>query len=208
MSVIPNFTNANATTSFFTLNGSGGGGGGIPLNLSTNTITASTITVQALTTSTINGGAYPPAASSGMNLIFWADQTNTSANGTLAVVSQYSNVIINNGITINSNGTNDASLTLPTTGSYMIDVQGWICGSGTGLTRVNGIRSGSNVYDRYRGWDVNCAIGFARYVWNGFQAGDILQIHKNQNNGGNYTANVDIDLQADEWGPIAIYRLA
>ena len=201
MSVIPNFTNANVTTPFFAT--SGGGGGGVP-----DPLIVSTISTQALTVSSINGGAYPPPGGSGMNLIFWADQTNTSVNGSLGVVSQYSNVVINNGITINSNGTTDASLTLSASGSYMIDVQGWICGSGTGLTRVNAVRVGSNVYDRYRGWDVNCQTGFARYVWNGFEAGDILTIHKDQNNAGTLTSNVAVDFQVDEWGAIAIYRLA
>ncbi len=144
-----------------------------------------------------------------MSMMFWADQTNTTGNGVLSIVSQYSNVVVNNGIVINNNGTSNATLSLPASGTYMIDVQGWICGSGTGVTRVVGSRGGlGTVYDRTKGWDINCGVGFARYVWDGFQANDVLEIFKNQNNGGTFTSNVSNSTTVDEWGAIGIYRIS
>ncbi len=154
-------------------------------------------------------GPAGPTTSGSMRMMFWADQTNTTTNGALAIVNQYSNVVVNNGLVINNNGTSNATLSLPLTGTYVIDVQGWICGDGTGVTRVVGSRGGlGTIYDRTKGWDVNCAIGFARYVWNGFQSNDVLTIYKNQNNGGTFTSNVSNSTVVDEWGAIGIYYVS
>ena len=144
-----------------------------------------------------------------MRMMFWADQTNTNGYGVLAIVNQYSNVVVNNGLVINNNGTSNATLSLPLTGTYVIDVQGWICGTGNGVTRVVGSRGGvGTIYDRTKSWDVTCGIGFARYVWDGFQSNDVLEIYKNQNDGGTFTSNVSNSTVVDEWGAIGIYYVS
>lgn len=142
-----------------------------------------------------------------MSLVLWVDQTNTLTNNVVSVVSEYSNVVVNNGITINSNGTSNASLTLSQSGTYIFDIQGWICGAGTGETKVVATRDGSTIYDRSRGWDIACAVGGARYCWDGFQSNDVIQIYKNVNNAGALTSNVSNSPTVDQWGPIAIYSV-
>lgn len=195
MSIAPNQSHASIGSPFWASVESGGGGTG-PTGPAGSTGPT--------------GPQGPTGASStgALTLIFWADQTNTNANGSLAIVDRYSNVILNNGITINNNGTSNASLTLPSTGSYLIDVNGWICGSGTGVSRVVATRGGSNVvYDRTRGWDVGCAVGNAKYFWNGFQSNDVLQIYKNVNNTGTFTSSISNSATQDGWGQIAIYSI-
>lgn len=193
MSLLPNQSYASVGVPFWTPIDSSGGSGAGP-------------TGPAGSTGPTGPQGPTGASSSGaLTLMFWADQTNTNANGSLAIVDRYSNVIINNGITINNNGTSNASLTLPASGTYLIDVNGWICGSGTGVSRVIGTRGGSTVYDRTRGWDVGCAVGNAKYLWDGFQSNDVLQIYKNVNNTGTYTPSISNSTQQDGWGQIAIY---
>lgn len=203
MSILFNQTNIAPRTSFFSTI-SGGGGGSVPDPLS-----ISTILTQALTVSSINGGSYPPGSGSGMNLVFWADQTNTITDNILSVVSQYSNVIVNNGITITENNTSNAALRLSEGGTYRFDVAGWVCGSGNGTNRVVATRGSNVVYDRSRCWNpVVCAVGSQQFLWDGFQANDVIQIYKNQNNSGTFTSNVDVSATVDEWGSISIYRIA
>lgn len=154
-------------------------------------------------------GPAGPTTSGAMRMMFWADQTNTNGYGVLAIVNQYSNVVVNNGLVINNNGSSNATLSLPLTGTYVIDVQGWICGTGNGVTRVVGSRGGvGTIYDRTKSWDVTCGIGFARYVWDGFQSNDVLEIYKNQNDGGTLTSNVSNSTTVDEWGAIGIYYVS
>lgn len=223
MSVLFNQTNINATTAFFETIGSGT----MPIS-SFTTLSASSFTVSSingvvpgggsvvssftnlytstLTVSSING-AVPGGGSAGLSLVFWADQTNTVTDNALSVVSQYSNVIINNGITINSNGTSNASLTLSQTGSYLFEVSGWYCGSGNTLNRVVATRAGNTVYDRRKAWgEIGCGVGSQKFYWDGFQSGDVIQVLKNVNNGGTFTSNTSNSATSDEWGSIAIYK--
>ena len=192
MSVLPNQSFASIGQPLWSAYGSGGGSGPTGPAGSTGP----------------TGPQGPTGASStgALTLVFWADQTNTNANGSLALVNQYSNVIINNGITITDNGGSNTTLTLPASGTYLIDVHGWICGSGTGVSRVTATRGGRDVvYDRSRGWDVTCAVANAKYLWDGFQSNDVIQIYKNTNNSGTYTSSISNSATVDEWGSIQIY---
>lgn len=154
-------------------------------------------------------GPTGPASVGGMSLVFWADQTNTNGNGVLAVVDQYSNVIVNNGITISNNGTSNAALVLSESGTYRFDVAGWVCGSGNGTNRVVATRTGSGVvYDRSRGWgEIACGVGSQQFLWDGFLSNDVIQIYKNQNNAGTLTTSISNSATVDEWGPISIYKV-
>ena len=152
-------------------------------------------------------GSTGPASVGGISLVFWADQTNTLTDGTLSLVDRYSNVIVNNGITITSNNSSNASLTLSADGTYRFDVAGWVCGSGNGTNRVVAIRGGSNVYDRSRGWgEIACGVGSQQFLWDGFLSNDVIQVYKNQNNNGTIS-DVSNSVTVDEWGPISIYYL-
>jgi len=196
MSVLPNQSHASVGVPFWAPTGSGGSAG--PTGPQGPQGPEGPI-----------GATGPTGASStgALTLLFWADQTNTTANGSLAVVDTYSNVIVNNGITITSNATSNASLTLSASGSYIFEIGGWICGSGTGVNRLTATRDGSNVvYDRSRGWgETSCGVGIPKFFWDGFQSNDVIQIYKNANNTGTFTSNVSNSATVDEWGPIAIY---
>ena len=165
-----------------------------------------TLSASSFTVSSINGAA-PGGGSAGLSLIFWADQTNTLTDNVLSVVTQYSNVILNNGITINSNASSNASLTLSQTGSYLFEVSGWYCGSGNTTNRVIATRAGNTVYDRRKMWgEIACGVGSQKFFWDGFEANDVIQIFKNVNNGGTFTSNTSNSATSDEWGSIAIYK--
>jgi hypothetical protein len=164
------------------------------------------LSASSFTVSSINGAA-PGGGSAGLSLIFWADQTNTLTDNVLSVVTQYSNVILNNGITINSNASSNASLTLSQTGSYLFEVSGWYCGSGNTTNRVIATRAGNTVYDRRKMWgEIACGVGSQKFFWDGFEANDVIQILKNVNNGGTFTSNTSNSATSDEWGSIAIYK--
>ena len=195
MSVLPNQSHASVTAPLWN-SVTNGGGTGPTGPAGSNGPTGPT-------------GPAGGGSSGAMRMMFWADQTNTNGYGVLAIVNQYSNVVVNNGLVINNNGTSNATLSLPLTGTYVIDVQGWICGTGNGVTRVVGSRGGvGTIYDRTKSWDVTCGIGFARYVWDGFQSNDVLEIYKNQNDGGTFTSNVSNANTLDEWGAIGIYYVS
>jgi len=153
-------------------------------------------------------GPTGPSAPQGMSLVFWADQTNTLTDGTLSIVDRYSNVIVNNGITITSNNTSNASLTLSADGTYRFDVAGWVCGSGNGTNRVVATRGSNVVYDRSRGWgEIACGVGSQQFLWDGFLSNDVIQVYKNQNNAGTLTTSISNSATVDEWGPISIYKV-
>jgi hypothetical protein len=145
----------------------------------------------------------------GVGLIFWADQTQSTINGVLSDIYNYQNIIKNVAVTITNNGVPGVcTLTLPTTGSYIIEISGWRCGSGNGQARVVADRGGTIVYDRKRIQSYqDCSIFTSRFMWNGFQAGDVLTLYKNHNTTGGFTPSIDISSQDDEWGYVAIYSV-
>lgn len=153
----------------------------------------------------------PPGTSGGggMTLVFWADQAQSTTMGVTSNIYDYRNIVVNNGITITNNGVpGSARLTLSQSGTYLIDVTGWMCGPGTGVVRVVGTRGGATIYDRTRGWAEACYVNRAQFLWDGWQAGDVIELFKNQNNSGAVTPSISISAQQDEVGFVAIYKVA
>lgn len=134
-----------------------------------------------------------------MSLVFWADQTQSTTSNVLSAITSYSNVVTN-ALTIG----NDGTLTLPYTGTYLIEITGW---NGTGGTRVSATRSGSTIYDRRRVVSAASSSLFtAKYVWNGFVAGDVVTLHKSQDTTGS-AVNLSNSDSNDAQGFVAIYYL-
>jgi hypothetical protein len=141
-----------------------------------------------------------------MMMIFWADQTNTVTSNAYSTVDRYSNVMMGSNL-ISSNGTSNARITLPYTGTYLFEVAGWGCGPGTAQFRVIGTRGGTTVFDRRRNPTFSCGVSFNGIMWNGFLSNDVIEIQKNVNSTGIIAPNVSNTTVDDAWGPIVIYYL-
>jgi hypothetical protein len=176
-------------------------GQGFVSSITTNIV--STLRVQASTIAVLNVPT----------LIFWADATKATTLNAFSVVSSMSNVFLGSNL-IQSNGSANAGIILPYAGSYLFEVSGWRCGNGSGTTGVLGIRGGSNIYARVRTVAyADCSIFTGQFFWNLFQAGDLIQFYKNENNGslvpnGATATNQNLPFSTasdDQQGPIKVW---
>jgi hypothetical protein len=154
------------------------------------------------------GDAYP---SDSMKLIFWADQTRATTINVLSVINRYDSLFINKLALPGGLGNYaDTTLTLPYTGAYLFEVNGWRCGAGSGIGRVVGTRSGTVVYQRSRqSPQTDCGLWTMQFYWNLFQAGDVITIFKNENNTGTTVGTTTSQNSAsdDSCGPVKIWYI-
>jgi hypothetical protein len=187
-------------------------------DISTNTITVTNIADNAITTNKILDGnvtlsklnsnvtSLLGTSVSAPNLVFWSDQARTAAgtNNLLSVITSYDGLLVNF-LTINNNGTTNATLTLPYSGTYIFTISGWRCGAGSGLVRVEATRNGTVVFDRRRGGATqDCSIFETSICWNLFLAGDVVRLYKNHNSGGTNVIGPINLISEDGVGPVRI----
>lgn len=137
-------------------------------------------------------------------LVYYCDQITAQTANTLSLVNLYGTVYTARStyITFDS-GT--SSFTAQKTGCYKINFGGWRCSDGQGILRVVVTRSGTTVYDRTTQVSYNdCALFYADFYWNGFQAGDVITLYKNENNAAPQLTT-PIESVEDKCGHLFIY---
>ena len=150
---------------------------------------ASTLRLQASTIGVLNVPT----------LLFWSDACKATSNGSTSLISSFKNIFLGSNL-LQSNNSANARLILPYTGSYYFEVSGWICGPGTGMAGIIARRGANTVYQRLRANAIaGCGIYTVPFFWNLFQAGDILQFYKNENNTGLQPNDVTTTNQVGAW---------
>ena len=140
-------------------------------------------------------------------LVFHSEQTRVQTTNTLSIITHYFNIYVNY-LTLTSNFSTNASLTLKLSGTYMFDIWSWVCGEGTGGIKVEAYRNGRLVYARRRSTaSMNCGTAPATLLWNKFLAGDVIKLYKNTKNTGRIINGVVQPNHDDEVGPVSIWYL-
>lgn len=197
MSLLFNGTYANPTQPLWASYGSGGGGTG-----PTGPIGP-----------TGAGPTGPTGASGSASLpdgvemvVYYVDQITSQTSGALSLVNQYGTVYTSRTAYITFDAPS-SSFTVQKTGSFRINFGGWRCADGNGTLRVLVTRSATPVYDRSTQVSYNdCGLFYADFYWNGFQAGDVIELYKNENTAGvQITTAVSPPPSIDQCGHAIIY---
>ena len=139
-------------------------------------------------------------------IVYYCDQITAQTTATLSLVNSYGTVYTARSayVTFDS-GT--SSFTVQKTGCFRINFGGWRCSDGNGVLRVVVTRSASTVYDRSTQVSYNdCALFYGDFYWNDFQAGDVIQLYKNENTSGvQITSPIAGPPTLDQCGHLIIY---
>lgn len=209
MSLLINESYANPTTSLWAPIGSGGGGSTGPTG-PTGPSGGGGGTTGPTGAPGSTGPTGPAAVGSVPDgtevLIYYCDQISSQTTATLSLVNNYGTVYTSRSSYITFDAPS-SSFTAQKTGCFRINFGGWRCSDGNGTLRVVVTRSSTPVYDRSTQVSYNdCSLFYANFYWDGFQAGDVIQLYKNENNAGvQITSPVAAPPTIDQCGHLFIY---